>query len=87
MATTLEMPDLIIMEGNTISADKVEALRQIKSDPITNSIPVIILSAQEDEDQTQYNIWRQHGAFDCLTNHWTFEQLRLRLQAALGSLM
>jgi len=84
VATTLEAPDVIIIGASTITADNLEALRQIKSDPVTNPIPVIILNGLDDPDQNNQRIWRQHGAFDCLSDHWTLEDLRSRLQAALG---
>ena len=86
VATTLEIPDVIIIGASAITPEKLEALRQIKADPATNPIPVIILNGVDDPEHENKRIWRQNGAFDCLSNQWTLEQLRARLQAALGGL-
>jgi two-component system, cell cycle response regulator DivK len=44
MATT-EKPDLILMDMSLPGMDGWEATRQIKADPVTQSIPVIALTA------------------------------------------
>jgi two-component system, cell cycle response regulator DivK len=44
MATT-EQPDLILMDMSLPGMDGWEATRQIKADPVTESIPVIALTA------------------------------------------
>jgi response regulator RpfG family c-di-GMP phosphodiesterase len=84
VATTLEVPDVIIIGASTVTTENLEALRQIKADPATNSIPVIILNGRDDPNQEHQRIWRQNGAFDCLSSPWTLQDLRSRLQAALG---
>ena len=83
VATAIQSPDVLIIGIRGCGQEQLEALREIKSDPNTNPVPVIILTAQEPPDAEQEQLWRQHGAFDVLSNRWTFEQLRSRLQAAV----
>jgi two-component system cell cycle response regulator DivK len=43
--TQAEMPDLILMDLGLPIMDGWEATRQIKADPVTSAIPIIVLTA------------------------------------------
>ncbi len=66
-------PGLILLDLNLPKKDGREALREIKTDPLLRSIPIVVLttSSQEEEIVRSYDL----GANSFITKPVTFEEL------------
>jgi CheY-like chemotaxis protein len=76
-------PDLIVLDLLMPEMDGWETLEQLKSDPSSKDIPVIIssaLSEQEDLDKA-----REMGAIDFIPKPWTSADLLDRIQKAVAT--
>jgi CheY-like chemotaxis protein len=58
-------PDLVLLDLNLPDMSGVEVLRRLRADPVTASIPVIVISA--DATGNQVERLRQEGAADYLS--------------------
>ena len=45
-----EPPDLVVLDVNLPGVDGIEVCRQLKADPATHSIPVVMVTAREDDE-------------------------------------
>lgn len=66
-------PDLIVLDLMLPDADGFEVCRQLKSEPDTRDIPVLILSALEGEDERRKG--REYGVVDYLTKPFDPDRL------------
>jgi len=74
-------PDLIILDLTMPGMDGWETLEQLKSDPTSQDIPVIISSAlSEHEDLAKA---RDMGAIDYIPKPWSSEDLLERIRWAI----
>jgi two-component system, cell cycle response regulator DivK len=75
-------PDLILMDISIPKIDGYEATRQLKADPATAQIPVIVLTAHAlpEDEQTA----RRAGASDFSTKPVDFNALLEKIRALLG---
>ncbi|NJL19742.1 MAG: response regulator [Leptolyngbyaceae cyanobacterium SM1_3_5] len=74
-------PDLILLDINMPGMSGYEVCEQLKSDPKTNSIPVIFLSAGDDiADKVQAF---QVGGVDYITKPFQLEEVLIRVQTQL----
>lgn len=74
-------PDLILLDIRMPGIDGFEVCRRLKSDPDTESIPVIFLSAQHD-DEHRIRGFRE-GAADFVTKPFSAEEVCARVQTHL----
>ncbi len=80
MAET-QNPDLILLDVMLPGIDGIEACRQLKENPDTRKIPVIMLSAKsQGEDKINGLLG---GADDYITKPFSLQELFLRIKAAL----
>jgi len=76
-----EIPDLVVLDRMLPDLSGDEVLRQLKSEPATANIPVLVLTAKrEQEDRIQ---GLELGADDYLTKPFSPRELVLRAQAIL----
>ncbi len=68
-----EKPDLIILDATMPVMDGLEALAALKANPVTQSIPVVMLSADAGKDNIERA--RQLGALDFITKPFTGDAL------------
>lgn len=75
------VPSLILLDLDMPELDGFEVLRQLKSDPKTDAIPVLVLSGMTDSQDkvTAFDL----GAIDYVTKPFDIIELRVRLHAAL----
>ncbi len=71
-------PDLILLDINTPGLDGLEVLRRLKTQPVSQSIPVIFLSAFADVEQRLEGL--KLGAVDFISKPFEPEELRARVQ-------
>ena len=74
-------PDVIVSDVMMPELDGFELLRALKDDPVTNAIPVILLSARAGEEATIEGIGA--GADDYLVKPFTARELIARIDAQL----
>jgi len=75
-------PDLIMLDLNLPGLDGYTVLEQLRSRPVTATIPVIVLTAKGDEDN-EVRVF-ELGADDFLTKPFRARALSARLQAVLA---
>jgi DNA-binding response OmpR family regulator len=78
MART-DLPDLAVLDVMMPKMDGYEVTRQIKSDPATAGIKVILLTASAQEPDVVRGF--QAGADDYMTKPFSPQELRMRLAA------
>jgi diguanylate cyclase (GGDEF)-like protein len=76
-----ERPDLILMDQYMPRLDGLGALEQLRSDPSTGDIPVILVSARADESIRVRGL--DLGAVDFLAKPFSEQELRARLDRTL----
>jgi CheY-like chemotaxis protein len=76
------LPDLIVMDLNLPGLDGFEATRQLKSQPETKHIPVIVLSAHDREKNREKALAAGCDEFE--TKPTDFEALVRKIQSLLG---
>ncbi|MEN0019504.1 MAG: diguanylate cyclase [Planctomycetota bacterium] len=76
-----ERPDLILLDLTLIGMDGFEVMRQLKDDPATIEIPIIVLSGlQSAEDKVMaFDL----GAIDYVTKPFDLTELRARVRSAM----
>ncbi len=78
-----ELPDLVLMDVVMPGLNGFQATRQLKKEPTTAHIPVVIVTTK---DQETDKIWgMRQGAKDYLTKPVQEESLINTIQAILGS--
>jgi diguanylate cyclase (GGDEF)-like protein len=80
MARALQ-PDVILLDIEMPGMDGFAVLEQLKSDPVTMEIPVIVLSSTEDTDCKVRGL--DMGAIDFVTKPFDLAELRARVRTAL----
>ena len=74
-------PDLILMDIVMPGMDGFRATRELRNDPKTSAIPVIMVSSK---DQESDKVWgMRQGAVDYIVKPVSAAQLRKKAQAAL----
>jgi CheY-like chemotaxis protein len=73
-------PDLLILDLNMPGMDGFEVLRQVRENEATRSLPVIVLTAQGDEESARHSF--ELGATDFLAKPFTPPQLDARVQSS-----
>ena len=76
-----QSPSLIILDLMLPGMDGLSVCRQLKSDPIVNDIPVIIISAKGEESDIVVGL--ELGADDYLTKPFSPRELLARVKAVL----
>ncbi|HVA13031.1 MAG TPA: response regulator [Stellaceae bacterium] len=76
-----EKPDLIVLDAMMPVMDGFEVLRRVKKDPLTRSIPVVMLTARNQESDIVAAL--NNGAEDYLVKPFLPEELVLRIGKAL----
>ncbi len=66
-------PRVILLDLNMPCKDGREALKEIKDDPVFNSIPIVVLTTSKSENDIQYSY--KTGACSFIVKPSTFEQL------------
>ena len=77
-----ESPDLIVLDLLMPIQDGLEVLKILRGRPATASLPVVILTAMDDEATTRAGF--DLGATDYLTKPFTIPQLAARVRACLA---
>lgn len=72
-------PDVIIMDVMMPNMDGLECTRQLKADPTTRDIPIIMVSARSDEDDTLVGL--KAGADDYLSKPIRSGELAIRVRS------
>ena len=75
-------PDIIVLDLNLPGLDGYGVLSHLRSRPATSAIPVVVLTAQGDEDN-EVRVFEM-GADDFLSKPFRARALSARLQAVLG---
>jgi type IV pilus assembly protein PilB len=75
-------PDVIVLDLNLPNLDGYGVLKKLKSRPETSSIPVIVLTANRDEDN-EVRVF-EHGATDFLSKPFRARALSARLKAVVA---
>ena len=78
---TEEIPDLILLDWMLPGRTGIEFVRALRSDPITRSIPVIMLTARGEEEDKVRGL--RGGADDYLTKPFAPTELIARIEAVL----
>jgi two-component system phosphate regulon response regulator PhoB len=76
-----EAPDLVLLDLMLPGLDGIEVCRRLKSDPVTASIPVIMVTAKGEE--TDIVLGLQMGADDYVTKPFSPRELTARVKAVL----
>lgn len=82
-AVRAEMPDVVISDVMMPGLDGYDLCRAVKSDPETDFIPVILLTARADSKSTSYGL--EGGADDYLSKPFSPSELLLRIRNLLLS--
>jgi CheY-like chemotaxis protein/phosphoribosyl 1,2-cyclic phosphodiesterase len=77
-----QSPDLVILDLNMPEMDGYEVLRRIRSSAATHSLPVVVLTAQGDEESAKRSF--ELGATDFLAKPFTPPQLDARVQSSFA---
>ena len=76
-----ELPDLVILDLMLPKADGLEVCRQLKTDPKTTRIPIIMLTAKTQE--TDRVVGLEMGADDYVAKPFSVRELTARVKAVL----
>ena len=77
-------PDLVLLDVSMPKVDGFTALSQLKSDPRTRSVPVIMITAKGHPDDL--DTARSLGALDYINKPWSNGEVELRVQWAITAL-
>ena len=72
------LPDLVLLDLMLPGADGLEVLRQLRGEPNTGEVPVLVLTAREDAEVRLKCL--QAGADDFFPKHGSLEELRSRVR-------
>ena len=76
-----QSPDLILLDRMLPGIDGDEVIRRLKSDPRTQSIPIIMLTGRSDESDELVGL--ALGADDYVSKPFSFKRLMARIAAHL----
>jgi DNA-binding response OmpR family regulator len=76
-----ELPDLLLLDLMLPDLDGLDICRQLKSDPATREIPIIIVSAKGNENDIVLGL--SLGADDYITKPFSVRELLARVKAVL----
>ncbi len=76
-----EQPDLIVLDWMLPKVSGIEVCRQVKADPATRSIPIIMLSARSEETDRVRGL--ETGADDYVVKPYSVVELMARLRTQL----
>jgi two-component system phosphate regulon response regulator PhoB len=76
-----EVPDLVILDRMLPGLSGDEVLKTLKSDPATNGVPVLVLTARREQEERIEGL--ELGADDYLTKPFSPRELVLRAQSIL----
>ena len=79
----LERPDFILLDFVEPGRVILETLKELKADPATRDLPVLVLSSSYGPLHRQQCL--AVGASYYFDHHWTLEELRIRINLILGS--
>jgi DNA-binding NarL/FixJ family response regulator len=79
-----EVPDIVFLDISMPQMDGIECLRQIRRDPATDSLPVVIMTAHN--DATTVNEFLQLGIFAYILKPFGYYQTFDKLKEILGGL-
>jgi DNA-binding response OmpR family regulator len=77
-----DLPDLVVLDLMMPQPDGTEVLRRLRSSPRTGSLPVVILTAKDDEASTRLSF--DLGATDFLNKPFTPPQLDARVRTCFA---
>lgn len=77
-----ELPDLVLLDVNMPDLDGRDVLSKLKKEEATKNIPVIILSARN--DQFDEELGRELGATDYVTKPYSSHSLLKKINEVLG---
>jgi signal transduction histidine kinase/ligand-binding sensor domain-containing protein/DNA-binding response OmpR family regulator len=75
------LPDLILSDVMMDGMDGLELCRRLKNDPVTGHIPVVLLTARQEESSQMEGL--ESGADDYIVKPFNMETLRARLRNLL----
>ena len=81
VAQTLPQPDLILLDIMMPGMDGFEVCRRLKADPCTAQIPVIFVTALDDEAHEEKGL--NLGAIDYITKPYSIPLTKRRVQTHL----
>lgn len=81
LSKSIDPPDLILLDIDMPEMDGFEVCKRLKSDPYTQNIPVIFLTAQTDKKTTVQGF--KLGACDFMTKPFHPEELMVRVKTQL----
>lgn len=76
-----QLPDLILLDWMLPGISGIDFAKQLKRDPITKTIPIIILTARAEEDNKVKGF--EIGADDYITKPFSPRELSMRIKAVL----
>ncbi len=76
-----ELPDLIVLDRMLPGMSGDELLEAVRSDPVTESVPVLVLTAKREQEDRIEGL--ELGADDYLTKPFSPRELVLRVEAVL----
>jgi DNA-binding response OmpR family regulator len=79
--TRRETPDLLVLDLMLPNLDGIEICRRLKSDPVTNSIPIIMVTAKREESDVVLGLGV--GADDYIAKPFSPRELVARVKAVL----
>ena len=74
-------PDLVVLDLMLPVVDGYEVLRVLRTDPRTESVPILLLTARREEEERVQGF--EYGADDYVTKPFSARELALRVQALL----
>lgn len=77
-----QTPDVLILDLNMPDMDGFEVLRRVRGNEATRSVPVVVLTAQGDEESARRSF--ELGATDFLAKPFTPPQLDARIQISVA---
>ncbi|WP_395342377.1 response regulator [Ningiella sp. W23] len=78
-----ELPDLIVSDVSMPQMDGLELTKQLKKNPLTTNIPLILLTAKATKRETVEGF--EHGADDYLTKPFDTSELVMRIKAQINT--
>ncbi len=76
-----ELPDLLVLDLLMPEQGGLEVLKILRASPVTASLPVVVLTAMDDDANTRFGF--AFGATDSLTKPFSVPQLAARVRACL----
>jgi DNA-binding response OmpR family regulator len=81
---TSELPDIVLLDRHLPRLPGIEVCRHLKANPVTADIPVVFVSAGDDDGEIEACL--EAGADDYVTKPFRPHELLTRLQLVIGRL-